>query len=432
MAHRPRAALLAPPANRTRSPLMLNVTYLCVPPLGGLRTFYTNLRKGLSSHSIELFWLACGKSESALATQQLTGEASHGCIVAPDSDDPVTRARALIEYIHDRQIRVVLLNSVANPVTTGIAFHLPREIRRILIVHSITPMTYRTARALREYVHATVCPSPRMRADLVRHHGFDRCWTPCVAHGVDTATFDEIQRPERDGGPLRLLFLGRVEDAAKGVFWLPAILERAMRGGADVRLTVAGDGPDRTELRARMFRSGVESRVDFLGAVAREQVPTLAAGHDLFLMPSRFEGLPFSLLEAMAAGCVPVCSKLRGVTDFVVEHGRTGLLFPLGSVRLAAEHVARLSSNRPLLAAMSAAARQEVRARFNVDQQAERYAALIRRVLQAPRVIHNPLPVEPWSSPRGFRPGWWYWLPTPVKNALRVARERLPLAARQP
>ena len=227
-----------------------------------------------------------------------------------------------------------------------------------------------------------------------------------------------------------MLFVGRVEDQAKGVHWLPEILDLAIAAGANLRLTVAGSGPDLPALRKVVCGRGLEPLVQFLGEVSPDRVPSLLNSHDVFLMPSRFEGFPYGLLEAMAAGCVPVASRIHGVTDFVVQHGRTGFLFPMGSPRAAAECLARLAWDPGLLSAMSVAARADVRARFNLAQQTERYAVLIRGVLRAPRPIREQVALENWSVPRGFRPGWWYWLPLPAKNALRVARERLYLGGR--
>ncbi len=410
---------------------MIPVAYLCVPPVGGLRTFFTNLRNGLAPHGIRLFWLGSGRREAQLAIAGgLYGEAPDGVVVAPESDDDIARMRALLDYIRDHEIPVVLLNSVPVAVPGGLAFCLPAEVARIFVVHTITPMTYRMASAVRDYVHCTVAVSPRIQHDLVRQHGFDPQWTVCIPHGVGTPAPDRQYSMQRDGTPLRVLFLGRVEDQAKGVHWLPGILDLAIAAGANLQLTVAGSGPDLPALSKVVCGRGLAPQVQFVGEIPPDRVPSLLNSHDVFLMPSRFEGLGYVLLEAMAAGCVPVASRLHGVTDFVIDDGCTGFLFPMGSPRAAAECLARLAWDPGLLSAMSVAARADVRARFNLAQQTERYAVLIRGVLRAPRPIREQVALENWSVPRGFRPGWWYWLPLPAKNALRVARERLYLGGR--
>jgi glycosyltransferase involved in cell wall biosynthesis len=393
---------------------------------GGLRTFFTSLRNGLSAHGICLSWLASGRRVAQLAVERgLGAEAPDGLIVAPDTDDDRACIKALIDYISDHQVSVVLLNSVAVTDTSGVAACLPSEVKRIFVVHNITPMTYRIARAVRDYVHCTVAPSPRIRNDLVREHGFDPNRTLCIPHGIDAALADREYSAQRNGAPLRVAFVGRVQDESKGVLWLPEILERAITAGANVRLTVAGEGPDLARLKKAVARRGLESRVEFTGGISLDRVPPLFSRHDVFLMPSRYEGLGYVLLEAMAVGCVPVASRISGVTDFVVQEGRTGLLFSVGSTRAAAKHLARLASHPALLATLGAAGQADVRVRFNLAQQAERYARLIRNTIEALRPVRGPIATQEWSMPRGFRPGWWYWLPHPIKNALRLARERL-------
>jgi len=229
------------------------------------------------------------------------------------------------------------------------------------------------------------------------------------------------------GAPLRVVYVGRVEDGQKGVLWLPEILARAIAAGAEVRLTVAGGGPDLDKLKKAISRRGLESSVQCIGQFPPNRLQPLLRSHDVLLLPSRVEGLSYVLLEAMAAGCVPVASRIHGVTDFVIQDGRTGFLFPVGSRRAAAEHLSRLASGPALLAAAGVAAQADVKTRFSLARQGESYAALIHNTLDTPRPLPPPISPENFSMPRGFRPGWWYWLPLPVKNALRVALERLPV-----
>ena len=405
---------------------MLRVAFLGVPPVGGPRTFFINLRDGLAPHGIDMFWLGSGRREAQLAVERgLYDEAPDGLIVAQESDDDLTRMKALMDYISGQGIRVVLLNSDPIPVPAGLAFCLAADVKRIFIVHHPSPMTYRMSRAIRDHVDCTVAVSPRAQRDLVRYHGFSPDRTVCIPHGKDPAPADG-ERPKRAfGAPLRVIYVGRVEDGQKGVLWLPEILERAIAAGANVGLTVAGDGPDLATLTNAVSQRGLRSRVRSIGQFPPDCLQPLLKSHDVLLLPSRLEGFGYVLLEAMAAGCVPVASRIHGVTDFVIQDGRTGFLFPVGSVRAAAKHLARLASDPALLAAASAAALADVRARFSVAQQAERYAALIHNTIEMPRALPQPVPLESWSPPRGFRPGWWYWLPLPIKNALRVARERV-------
>jgi glycosyltransferase involved in cell wall biosynthesis len=95
----------------------------------------------------------------------------------------------------------------------------------------------------------------------------------------------------------------------------------------DALFLLAGDGAERPRLEAEARALGVADRVRFLGH--RDDIPELLALCDLFVLPSLYEGLPLSVLEAMAAGR-PVVATAVGGTDEAVLHGETGLLVAPG------------------------------------------------------------------------------------------------------
>jgi phosphatidylinositol alpha-mannosyltransferase len=145
-----------------------------------------------------------------------------------------------------------------------------------------------------------------------------------VPNGVDVRRFAEA--PPADLGPGRkLLFVGRL-DERKG---FPTALEaftQIVEAGADVRLVVAGDGPDRSALDR--LSKPLRDRVQMLGTVPNTQLPPYSAACDLFL-GSAVGGESFGvvLVEAMAAGLAVVASDIPGYTE-VVRHGIDGLTVP--------------------------------------------------------------------------------------------------------
>jgi glycosyltransferase involved in cell wall biosynthesis len=336
--------------------------------------------------------------------------------------DDEAGARALLRRIEGERPVFVLAHVLTGQAETNLLRYLPREVPRILMVHAPSLATYRAARAVRDWVDAAVVVSPRIRRDLIRFYGFREEAVEVIANPVALNT---QPRTDETGGGLRVLSLGRIDRIAKGLDWLPDIVRRAVDAGVDVSLTIGGVGPDLARLRERIAACGLAGRTTFLGSVEHERVPGLMCAHDVFLFPSVFEGLGLALIEAMAGGCVPVASRIRGVTDWVVAEGETGLLFPVGDTRAAAWRLVELDRNRRRLRAMSEAARRAARARFKIEDQAAAFVSLIQRVIEAPRRVNEPLLIERWRVPAGLRPAWWHALPEPLKALLRVTRERM-------
>jgi glycosyltransferase involved in cell wall biosynthesis len=162
-------------------------------------------------------------------------------------------------------------------------------------------------------------------------------------------------------------------DAQKGI----AHLVEAAAMVPDVIFAIAGDGPDRAALETRTAELGLESRVRFLGH--RRDVPALLAIADLFVLPSLYEGLPLSVLEAMAAG-VPVVATAIGGTDEVVSSA-TGTLVPPADPRALAEGIRAVLADRDAAALRAAAARDLVLTTHSAEAMVAAMSALYESLL---------------------------------------------------
>jgi glycosyltransferase involved in cell wall biosynthesis len=147
--------------------------------------------------------------------------------------------------------------------------------------------------------------------------------------------------------PLRVLFNGRLLHLQKRVLDLPEISRHLAQAGANVKLTIAGEGPDLPQLRAG-FERGSHVPYRLLPPRAPWEMAELLGGHDVFLQLSEFEGASVSLMEAMAAGLVPVVTQTASGTE-LLEDGRNALLCPIGDAAAIAQVLIDLSHNRPRL-----------------------------------------------------------------------------------
>ena len=134
----------------------------------------------------------------------------------------------------------------------------------------------------------------------------------------------------------------------------------------------------------------------------------------MFVLPTRTEGLPVALLEAMGCGVVPVVSNIDSGVPDVVTAGVTGLLPEVGDVNGFADAVASLAGNRGLLERMSAAGRAMVEERFDVRARTREYQTLYARYAD----FYRPLAPDALQyGSRLDRP----WIPNPVVRLIRSA-----------
>ncbi len=142
-------------------------------------------------------------------------------------------------------------------------------------------------------------------------------------------------------------------------------LAAAMREVPDAALWVVGErlasdrGPD---MEALLRTAGLGERLRLLGY--REDVPAVMAAADIFVLPSRFEGLPMSVIEAMLTALPVVACDVRGPAEQVVE-GVTGLLVPTGDASVLAAALRRLVDNVALRTRMGAAGRTRAMERYD-------------------------------------------------------------------
>jgi len=212
-------------------------------------------------------------------------------------------------------------------------------------------------------------------------------------------------------GPIRLLFVARLE-AEKGIYELPAIDEALSARGVQSRWTIVGSGRDEDTVRAR-WRS---SRVHWTGLLPNCEALRLYREHDVLVLPTRIEGFPVSLLEAMAAGVVPVVTDLPGGIQQVVQPGVTGHLHPYSDVNGFAASIAGLHRDRVKLDQMSKAARQIVQEGFDIRQRVCGYQELFARW----RELRRPRPMR-LTMTRGNRLDQ-AWIPNWLVRMIRHTR----------
>lgn len=164
----------------------------------------------------------------------------------------------------------------------------------------------------------------------------------------------------------------------KGVAYLLNAMARLKDEFPRLRLEIAGDGPFRAELESEAARLGISDRVKFLGWV--KPWDQIRARWAVMVQPSLEEGLPLSILEAMADGIPVVASRVGGVPEVILE-GATGRLVPAADPSALADAIRALLRDADLRRRLGAAGAQRVREHFSAQRMAEQTAALYKELL---------------------------------------------------
>jgi glycosyltransferase involved in cell wall biosynthesis len=196
-----------------------------------------------------------------------------------------------------------------------------------------------------------------------------------VPNGIDCLPYVRYNRPATEpDSPLRLIYIGRLV-AGKGLLETIEALRLARSRGVNARLVIAGNGPEEPRLRQYTRDAGLTRDVSFVGAAYGEHKAQLLAQADAFALASYTEGLPYSLLEAMAAGVVPIVTPVGAIPD-VVNDGEHGLIVAPRDAEAIAQAIAKLAADRALVARMSAACRNRIANAYSIERVARDFSQL--------------------------------------------------------
>ena len=269
----------------------------------------------------------------------------------------------------------VLLTNDLLELAMASAFDCGRTVVQIL--HGDTDYYYDLAARHEDVIDAFVVYGRTMERRLkgrLPHRSNDIYFLP---YGMP----EPPRRRTAVSGTLRLLFAGRLEHLQKGVLDLPTIDRSLTDRGVDVQWTVVGTGPDESRLRD----AWTSSRVSFLGTKKHHEVIDIASAHDVFVLPTRWEGVPVALLEAMGVGLVPVVSNVESGVGEILRDGVTGLMPAVGNPAAFADAIAALDADRAKLESMSSAAVAYVKTNHDVRERTDAYQALFARYRQLKR-----------------------------------------------
>jgi glycosyltransferase involved in cell wall biosynthesis len=247
------------------------------------------------------------------------------------------------------------------------------------VIHSDEDYHYRHFERLGSAWNACVCVSKSIQAEASIRY-------PDLAHKLVLIP-NAVQVPStflsRESSPeIRLIYSGRLDQKQKRILDLVDIALELRQLKVPFRFTIVGDGGTAQELRSLVESANLSQSILFLGTLPLQDVLNLYEKNDIILLTSDFEGTPMAILEAMARGCVPVCTTERsGLLDLIVN-GQNGFSFDPGDILDAVCAIRRLSENEQLYRKMSYSAwKSMVDGPYNRDRQVQEYSKLFNAIL---------------------------------------------------
>jgi glycosyltransferase involved in cell wall biosynthesis len=206
-----------------------------------------------------------------------------------------------------------------------------------------------------------------------------------IPNGVDTSLFAPGPKnrvlqdflPDKFAGKV-LISVGRLTEAKDQITLLSAI-ELLKKQGRDIYLILVGDGEMRTALEKEIAKNNLTDCVCLTGS--RSDVYQLLPGTDAFILSSKREGFPMSILEAMAAGLPVITTKVGGIPE-VIKDGQNGILVPPKDQNSLASAICRVLDDSGFAANLANRARTTVEQNYSIRAITEAYSKIYISVIQ--------------------------------------------------
>jgi glycosyltransferase involved in cell wall biosynthesis len=341
---------------------------------GGAESVLLELAGAIDRRRYEVFLLAT-QSQDSRWRSRWEGVADHiydlACLVTPER-----MVAALCTIAANWEFdELVIQNSMA---AYSAVPHLRRErpgLRIVDMIHAVDPTWdfVGSTAAVAEQIDRRIAISECIRRRMLQN-GSPKERIQLIRNGVDLERFRPAPPPAA-ASPQTIVFGGRLDPVKRPMLLVDIALELVkLRGCRDFRVVVAGDGPAGEALRVGVRRAGLDSVFALLGHV--DDMPKVLAEADVVVVPSRAEGIPLILLEAMATARTVVCSAVGAVSEAL--DASTGILIEPGPdvAKRFAIALQGLLENPRLREALGQAARRKVEAEYDQCRSRRAYADL--------------------------------------------------------
>jgi len=324
---------------------------------GGLETQNQLLVEGLEDR---------GHDVTVVKTQSPFGEA---VVIGDDVDIVISQSAAGTRFLLSRKANQPPVVVIQHGTLWG---SLKTRMRMEgfslrLMLYAVKAYTLDQLRLRR--CEAIIAVSEKVKRDLVREYFLPEDKIRVVYNGVEIGKLENGKLGNSEIGKLgtTVLYLGRLAKE-KGLMTLLEAVSSFQFPVSSFQLLIVGDGPEFDHLNNRMEELGLSDTVELVGKVSYDDVAKYYQVADVFVLPSMAnEGLPMTIIEAMAAGLPVVASRIGGIPEAVID-GETGLLVKPGSVGDLSAALSKFLMDDELRKKMGERARKIAKEKFSQEK----------------------------------------------------------------
>jgi glycosyltransferase involved in cell wall biosynthesis len=357
--------------------------------LGGAETYVSRVVRTIRSYGVDMEICALERTGPLLAQLEEDGVLVHDTpFPSPNYRSTISRLLATVDAIR-RVVKAGRFDIVHTYLfwadVLGVTGARLAGCRRIVIsrralhgwTHGPKARYHAMEQASNLLANELIANSTAVLRDAEAHERILPSVRTVIYSGVDVNQYEPAR--SRADGPVRLVTVGALAPRKGQEYAVEAIAILA-RSGVKATLELVGTGPDEAMLRRKVADAGLRGLVTFAG---QQEDPRPYLKHaDVFLLPSRQEGFPVALLEAMASALPAIATDVGGNAEALID-GKGGRVVPPQQPKAIAAAIAEMAVDRPRLPEMGRFNRQRVTEKFSIEASARRLADWY---------IHGPLP----------------------------------------
>jgi len=289
-------------------------------------------------------------------------------------------ARKLNKLIVKEKIDIVFFNGHRSIYLAPL---ITKHVKKICVRHTTTDINFGIKKAISNllgeislrFMNRVIVISKYHKFDLTKNKICNKEKIEVIYNGIDV-NFFKTSSKKNDRKELRIIQIGRLE-RAKGQLDTLIVFKKIYETNKNIKLLLVGEGSSKIEIQEKIQKYNLNDAVEMLGF--RSDIKELLNDSDIFLLPSYFEGLPLSILEAMSMGIPTLSTKVGGISE-IISDGENGFLIEPGNLRDFELKLLELIKNLELREKFSQVGQETIRKKFSLEQMVENIRNSLRNL----------------------------------------------------